>query len=124
MATCRNLTSEQICNTLTKLNLKYAIMNATCRPSSTIFAEVTARGINLVVVRAQLDYHRSLVSGDAFCVRSLLRRVSRLRFEFQQDIFRLPDETLMLSASITGTSLNTQGRPFVPELLQELFSED
>jgi acyl-CoA thioester hydrolase len=88
------------------------------------FAEVTAQGVNLVVIRAQLDYHRSLVSGNAFCVRSLLRRTSRLRFEFQQDIFRLPDETLMLSASITGTSLNQQGRPFIPELLQDLFSED
>ena len=87
------------------------------------FTEVTARGVNLVVIRAQLDYHKSLVSGDTFCVRSLLRRVSKLRFEFHQDIFRLPDETLMLSANITGTSLNRQGRPFVPEILQNLFSE-
>jgi acyl-CoA thioester hydrolase len=88
------------------------------------FADVTAQGINLVVIRAQLDYHRPLVSGDTFCVRSLLRRTSKLRFEFQQDIFRRPDETLMLSASITGTSLNQQGRPFISELLQDLFSED
>ena len=88
------------------------------------FAKVTAQGINLVVIRAQLDYHRSLMSGNDFCVRSLLRRTSKLRFEFQQDIFRLPDETLMLSASITGTSLNQQGRPFIPQWLQDLFSED
>jgi acyl-CoA thioester hydrolase len=87
------------------------------------FAEVTAQGVNLVVIRAQLDYHKSLVSGDAFCVRSLLRQASRLRFEFHQDIFRLPDETLMLSARITGTSLNRQGRPFVSKLLQDLFSD-
>jgi len=87
------------------------------------FAKVTAQGINLVVIRAQLDYHRSLMSGNDFCVRSLLRRTSKLRFEFQQDIFRLPDETLMLSACITGTSLNQRGRPFIPELLQGLFSE-
>jgi acyl-CoA thioester hydrolase len=53
-----------------------------------------------------------------------LRRTSKLRFEFQQDIFRLPDEILMLSAGITGTSLNKKGRPFIPELLQDLFSED
>lgn len=88
------------------------------------FAEVTASGINLVVVRAELDYRKSLVSGDCFCVRSLLRQASRLRFEFHQDIFRLPDETLMLNARITGTSLNRQGRPFIPELLQDLFNED
>jgi acyl-CoA thioester hydrolase len=88
------------------------------------FAEVTARGINLVVTRAQLDYHKSLVSGDTFCVRSLLRPVSKLRFEFHQQIFRLPDETLMLSARITGTSLNQKGRPYSPDILQDLFADD
>ena len=88
------------------------------------FAEVTAAGINLVVTRAELDYKNSLVSNDLFVVRSLVRQVSRVRFEFQQDVFRLPDETLMLAARITGTSLNQQGRPFVPEILVQLFSQD
>ena len=88
------------------------------------FAEVTAAGIHLVVTRAELDYKNSLVSNDHFVVRSLIRQVSRVRFEFQQDIFRLPDETLMLSARITGTSLNQQGRPFLPEKLEQLFSKD
>lgn len=87
------------------------------------FAEVTAAGINLVVTRAELDYKNSLVSNDFFVVRSLVRQVSRVRFEFQQDVFRLPDETLMLAARITGTSLNRQGRPFVPEMLADLFSD-
>jgi len=87
------------------------------------FAEVTAAGINLVVTRAELDYKNSLVSNDLFVVRSLVRQVSRVRFEFQQDLFRLPDETLMLAARITGTSLNRQGRPFVPEMLADLFSD-
>jgi acyl-CoA thioester hydrolase len=88
------------------------------------FTEVTAAGINLVVTRAELDYKNSLVSNDLFVVRSLVRQVSRVRFEFQQDVFRLPDETLMLAARITGTSLNQQGRPFVPEILVQLFNED
>jgi len=87
------------------------------------FAEVTAAGINLVVTRAELDYKNSLVSNDLFVVRSLIRQVSRVRFEFQQDVFRLPDEKLMLAARITGTSLNQQGRPFVPEVLADLFSD-
>ena len=87
------------------------------------FAEATAAGINLVVVRAELDYRKSLVAGDRFCVRSLVRRVSRLRFEFQQDLFRLPDEVLMLNARISGTSLNRAGRPYAPDLLQDLFTD-
>lgn len=87
------------------------------------FAEVTAAGINLVVIRAELNYRKSLASNDRFIVRSRVRQVSRVRFEFQQDIYRLPDETLMLAALITGTSVNSRGKPFVPELLARLFSE-
>jgi acyl-CoA thioester hydrolase len=93
------------------------------RARSIDFAEVTAAGINLVVVRAELDYRKSLRSGDYFSVRSLLRKISRLRFEFHQDIYRLPDEILILNARITGTSLNREGRPFIPDLLQDLFSD-
>lgn len=87
------------------------------------FAEMTSAGINLVVVRAELDYKKSLTSNDCFVVRSLLRKISRIRFEFQQDVFRLPDETLMLAARITGTSVNGNGRPYLPEALSRLFSE-
>ena len=29
----------------------------------------------------------------------------------------------MLSARVTGTSLNSEGRPFIPDLLQNLFNE-
>lgn len=86
------------------------------------FAQLTAAGVNLVVVRAELDYKKSLVSNDRFVVRSLLRQVSRIRFEFQQDIYRLPDETLMLEARITGTSTNDKGRPYLPDALARLFS--
>jgi len=85
------------------------------------FAEVTAAGINLIVVRAELDYRKSLVSGDLFSVRSQVRQVSKLRFEFLQDIYRLTDDMLMLNARIIGTALNQQGRPFAPALLQDLF---
>lgn len=88
------------------------------------FADMTAAGINLVVVRAELDYRKSLISNDRFVVRSLLRQVSRIRFEFQQDVFRLPDETLILAARITGTSVNEKGRPYLPEALCGLFNED
>ncbi len=88
------------------------------------FAALTAAGINLVVVRAELDYRKPLGSNDCFVVRSRLRRSSRLRFEFEQDIFRLPDETQMLAARIVGTSLDRRGRPRLPESLLQLFDQD
>ena len=87
------------------------------------FAAMTQAGINLVVVRAELDYRDSLVSNDRFVVRSRVEQVSRVRFVFVQDIYRLPDETRMLSARITGTALNARGRPFVPPDLALLFDD-
>ena len=87
------------------------------------FAEMTMERINLVVVRAELDYRDSLTSNDRFVVCSNIQRISKLRFQFSQDIFRLPDRKLMLQARITGTSLNQRGRPFVLNELSQLFDE-
>lgn len=86
------------------------------------FAEMTTKGINLVVVRAELDYRDSLQSNDSFVVKSNLERVSRVRFRFVQDIYRLSDNKLMLQAFVTGTAVNQRGRPFVPEALERLFT--
>lgn len=87
------------------------------------FAAMTRAGIDFVVVRAELEYRQSLASGDRFVVRSRVERSSRLRFVFCQDIFRLPDQRLMLAARITGTSLNARGRPQLPDELAALFDE-
>ena len=87
------------------------------------FSEVTAAGINLVVIRAELDYKQSLSSNDRFVVRSRAQQISRLRFEFIQDIYRLPDERLMLAARIIGTSVDARGKPFIPEFLSNIFNQ-
>ena len=85
------------------------------------FAAVTAGGIHLIVIRAELDYRRPLKSGDEFTVCSNVQRQTKLRFEFLQDIIRSSDQRLMLQARIIGTSLNKNGRPFVAEELRQLF---
>ena len=87
------------------------------------FAELTAAGIHLIVVRAELDYRKSLKSGDRFCIRSHIQQSSKLRFEFIQDIYRLPDETLIMNARIVGTALNERGRPFMPDWLLQTLDE-
>jgi len=84
------------------------------------FAAMTARGIHLMVIRAELDYRQPLKSSDEFMVCSNLQRLTRLRFEFLQDIFRSSDQQLMLQARIIGTSLNENGKPFVAEELSQL----
>lgn len=87
------------------------------------FSEYTRQGINLVVVRAELDYKYPLASGDRFMVGLNLCRESALKFVFYQDIFRLPDQKPVMKAKIIGTALNQRGRPEIPEKLNRLMTK-
>jgi len=84
------------------------------------FAVLTAAGINLMVIRAELDYRGSLKSGDRFSVRSRYLRKSRLKFVFLQEIVRDGEEKPLLSAEITGTAVKAQAKPFLPDELSVL----
>ncbi len=74
------------------------------------FAELTARGIVVVVVRAELDYLRPLRSGDSFEVTVQARRQSRLRIEFEQHILSAAGQAF-LRARISAAALDADGRP-------------
>lgn len=84
------------------------------------FAEITAKGINLVVVRAELDYKTSLRPQDDFYITVECVRESRLKFAFIQHIYRSSDDKLVLQAKIIGTGVNAKGRPEIPAELDRL----
>jgi len=84
------------------------------------FKEFTERGINLVVVRAELDYKSPLQSGERFTVGLTMVRESPLKFAFYQDILRLPEMKPVVKAKIIGTALNGRGRPQIPAELEAL----
>ena len=84
------------------------------------FIALSKRGIDLVVVRAEIDYLYPLRHDDHFYVGVNLERVSRIRFGFLQDIYRYPDDKPVLKARIIWTSLNESGRPYFPKELEEL----
>lgn len=86
------------------------------------FAALARDGINLMVIRAELDYKGSLSSGDTFIVRTSLSRRSRLKFVFIQDIFREGEGSPLLCAEITGIAVNAKGRPFIPQELNNLLA--
>ena len=88
------------------------------------FAALAAEGINLVVVRVEMDYKLSLTSGDRFVVEVRPERLSPVRIGFHQDIYRLPDRKLVIRALVTGTALNAKGRPQLPKALTELLTSD
>lgn len=85
------------------------------------FAALTKEGIHLVVIRAELDFKRSLVSGDAFYVTTTMARQSKFKFDFIQEVYRSSDNTLMLKAKIIGASISDKGRPIVYTGLDHIF---
>ncbi|WP_010365549.1 acyl-CoA thioesterase [Pseudoalteromonas citrea] len=85
------------------------------------FAELAACNINLVVIRSEVDYKSSLKPGDTFFVEVKVERVSKLKSQFLQKIVRKIDGKLMLNAVTTWTSVNEQGRPYLPEEISCLF---
>lgn len=86
------------------------------------FAELAQQGINLVVVRIEMDYKQPLQSGDRFVVGVRMERESRIKFAFHQVVQRAEDNQKMLVAKVIGTSLGQNGRPKVPEQLEQLLS--
>ncbi len=86
------------------------------------FAELTKAGINLVVVRAELDYQAPLRSGETFVVGLRLERLSPVRFVFAQEITRRsPAPHTILTARITCAAMNAAGKPIIPTVLKSLF---
>ena len=83
------------------------------------FARLHAEGHDLVLTRCEIDYRLPLKSGDRFAVRLNACQESRLRFAFEQDIFRFPGGEQVLRSRFVGTCLNRAGRPEFPESLRE-----
>jgi acyl-CoA thioester hydrolase len=84
------------------------------------FAALTNAGINVVVVKAELNYVRSLTSGDQFDVSVTLARESKLRMVFTQAIKRTRTNETIMHARITATAVNERGRPYFPDELLPL----
>lgn len=78
------------------------------------FAELAAEGINLVVIRAELDYKLPLRPGDQFYVGLNFSMKDRVRFQFEQNIHRTEDDKVCVKGIITGTGMNARGRPSIP----------
>jgi acyl-CoA thioester hydrolase len=77
------------------------------------FTELHKQGIDLIVTSIRIDYKYPLRSGDRFAVRLNIRREGNVRLVFEQDIYRLPDEKLIVRAVVTGAATKG-GRPVSP----------
>lgn len=91
--------------------------------------ELAQRRVNIVVVRAEIDYKASLRSGDTFIVALNVEPLSRVRIAFDQEIYRVApvshgentfelETSLILKARMIATAVNEKGRPFLPPELE------
>ena len=83
------------------------------------WARLHEQGCDLVLMRAEVDYLAPLRSGDRFAVGSRLGRGGRVRWVFEQEIFRLPGGESVARARIEGTGV-IDGRPRLTPEVQAL----
>jgi acyl-CoA thioester hydrolase len=77
------------------------------------FFQLHEEGLDLIVTRVEIDYKYPLRSHDKFVVRTNLLREGNVRLVFVQDIYRIPDEKLVVKARVTGAATR-KGRPVPP----------
>jgi acyl-CoA thioester hydrolase len=78
------------------------------------FAELHDEGLDLIVTKVEIEYKFPLRSRDRFIIKLILRREGNVRLVFEQDIFRLPDEKLVVHAKVTGAAVRN-GKPVYPD---------
>ena len=93
-------------------------------------AFLASRGISLthlleekfrpVITRIDLEYLLPLQSGDSFSVQLWLTRLTRVKFQFFQQIQKIPSMQSTARAQVIGTLLGPNDRPVMPENMKTL----
>jgi acyl-CoA thioester hydrolase len=78
------------------------------------FVELSKQGIDLVVIKAELEYKKSLRPADKFYITVQVVRQGRLKMQFLQNVFA-DDNTLIVAAITTGVATKN-GRPVKADL--------
>ncbi|HUV01703.1 MAG TPA: acyl-CoA thioesterase [Bacteroidales bacterium] len=77
------------------------------------FVQLHEEGIDLIVTKVEIEYKYPLRSRDRFVVRTNIKREGNVRLVFIQDIFRLPDQQLIVHGEVTGVATK-KGKPVSP----------
>ena len=85
------------------------------------FASLALEGINLVVIRVELDYKFPLKSGDQFHIYTKYQKESRLKIAFEQEIISVDTGKLVLRAKVIGVALDKKGKPMEPVTVSNIF---
>ena len=85
------------------------------------FGQLCNDGVDAVVVRIEMDYKLPLRPRDRFVVKVGMQKKGRIRFVFDQAIFRKSDGEQVLEAKVIGV-LTRNGRPIAPDIFDEVFA--
>jgi len=85
------------------------------------FTELHDDGIDAVVTKVELNYKFPLMPRDVFVVKLGMHKQGRVRFVFDQAIYRKSDAKLILEGQVTGV-LTRNGRPIQPNIFDEVFA--
>lgn len=85
------------------------------------FSQLHDQGTDLTVTKVEIEYKYPLRSRDRFVVRSTIRKEGHIRMTFIQDIFRIPDEKLIVRAKVTGVATR-HGKPVRPDSIFSLLN--
>ncbi|MFK7000390.1 acyl-CoA thioesterase [Flavobacterium oreochromis] len=83
------------------------------------FVEFAQNNILLVVKNIEINFKNSLVSRDAFKVEVSAEKEGNLKVIFHQNIIRLSDNKLIVSAKVTGVAVKN-GRPVAPDSIPQI----
>lgn len=83
------------------------------------FAGLHEEGKDLLVTRNEIDYKASLRSHDRFKVTLNIYREGHLKLVFDQKIFRIPDNKLVVKAKVFGVCQDN-GKLVKPEQILDL----
>lgn len=84
------------------------------------FAGLHDEGLDLIVTKVEIEYKYPLRSRDLFVVTVNMAREGNIRIAFHQEIYRIPDNKLVVKAKIT-TAATRNGKPVFPaELISQL----
>jgi acyl-CoA thioester hydrolase len=86
------------------------------------FSELAEKGINLMVVRVELDYKKPLRSQDDFYVTVAVQKMSRIKYGFIQNIYHKENDQLMVQGRTIGIAVNAKGQPMAFAQLDDLIT--
>lgn len=77
------------------------------------FAALHDEGVDLIITKVEINYKFPLRSRDKFIIKLNIRKEGNIRVVFDQDIYRFPDNKLIVNAKVEAVSTRN-GKPVAP----------